>query len=309
MAKKSSPNTNRNDTVSFHLSTDGNKRGTQGKRKRANPKVVCFFFAVVGLAVGIGTLLLTRLNEYEQARKEYEVYARITEAPIQTPALETATPMPSKAPIIAAKATESTAPTPTPRRFYSAKVSALRRDNKDTVGWLTIPKTGIDYPLVQTDNNEYYVEHTFAKKKNASGAIFMDCWNTNDFSDFNTVIYGHNMNDGSMFAGLREYEHQSFAKEHPTIEITQFDAKRTYQVFAAYVSQGEDEADFRGQSAVTEHDRGAFVYEAKKRSLIKSDVKPGKDGRLLTLVTCTSGRHPWYFVVHAVLIEEQLYAE
>ncbi len=274
---------------------------------------------LVAAMVGVGVVLALRLGEYQAARQEYEAYAQITEAPLDASteaplAAEAAPPQPVE-PLGMIPGLESLTartaakPTATPRRFYSAKVSALRRDNQDTVGWLEIPGTSIAYPLVQTDNNEYYVEHTFSKKRNPSGAIFMDCWNTPDFSNFNTVIFGHNMNDGSMFAGLREYERQAFLQEHPTIEVTQFDAKRTYQVFAAYVSQGEGQADFRGQEAVSEHDRGAFLYEARKRSLIKAELVPTSGDRVLTLATCTSGRHPWYFVVHAVLTQEQLWAE
>lgn len=133
---------------------------------------------------------------------------------------------------------------------------------------------------------------TFNSKKNASGAIFLDCWNAKDFTDFNTVIYGHNMKDGSMFAGLREYRNQSFADKHRTIEVTLLGKKLTYQVFAAYTAQSEEAADFRGQRCITEEQRSAFIKAARKRAEIDSDLTVRRSERLLTLVTCTSGTHP-----------------
>ena len=158
---------------------------------------------------------------------------------------------------------------------------------------------------MQGADNEYYMTHTFKKKKNASGAIFLDCWNTPDLTDFNTLVYGHNMKDGSMFSGLREYRHQGFFDEHPTIEITLLNKKLTYRVFAAYISKDVANADFRGQNCDTEEQRSAFIKTVRKRSTdIDSNFAVSRHDRLLTLVTCTGGEHPWFWVVHAVLVEE-----
>jgi len=159
----------------------------------------------------------------------------------------------------------------------------------------------MQYPVVQGADNDYYMTHTFAKKKRASGAIFVDCWNAPDFSDFNTVIYGHNMKDGSMFNGLRDYQHQKFLDEHPYIEVTLLNKRLRYRVFAGYTSEGKDGDDFRGQTCATEARRSAFIKAARKRSVISSSHTVSRHDRLLTLVTCTGGTHPWFWVVHAVL--------
>ena len=181
------------------------------------------------------------------------------------------------------------------------------RENRHAVGWLDITGTDILYPLVQGPDNTYYMTHTFLRKKNASGAIFMDCWNAPDFTDFNTVIYGHNMKDGSMFAGLREYRFQAYFDAHPFVEITLLDRKLIYRVFAAYTVKEGETTDFRGQGCVTELDRSQFILAARKRSTeIASRYAVSRNDRLLTLVTCAGGAQPWYWVVHAVLAGEEL---
>ena len=129
--------------------------------------------------------------------------------------------------------------------------------------------------------------HTFKKKKNASGAIFLDRWNAPDFTDFNTVIYGHNMKDGSMFAGLREYRHQKFFDEHHYVKVTLLNKKLIYRVFAAYIAKDGTSVDFRGQGCATEAQRSSFIKAARKRSTdISSSYTVSRYDRLLTLVTC-----------------------
>ena len=129
----------------------------------------------------------------------------------------------------------------------------------------------------------------------------MDEWNHSAFSDFNTVIYGHKMKDGSMFSELREYRHAKFLREHKSIEITLLHSKRTYKVFAAY--QVEDDFDFRGFSCHTREEQAGFLRSITKCSVIKTDVKATTDDTILTLVTCATENRNWYWIVHAVLVE------
>ena len=191
--------------------------------------------------------------------------------------------------------------------FFSGKVSVLMKDNSDTVGWLDVLGTKVQYPIVQGTDNQYYVNHTFAKRKNDSGAIFMDSASTSDFSGFNTVIYGHNMKDGSMFSGLREYQSQRYAQDYSVIEVTQLRSKKLYRIFAAYVSQGEKDFDFRGFQHITAAQRRIFLRDMKRKSDVTLHVDVTENDNILTLVTCTGGVHDWYWVVHAVLFETQDY--
>lgn len=82
---------------------------------------------------------------------------------------------------------------------------ALKKINPDIVAWIRIPDTSIDYPVVQGNDDSYYLTHTFKKTEHVAGAIFLDSDNNADFSDDKNIIYGHNMKDGSMFRGLRNF--------------------------------------------------------------------------------------------------------
>ena len=91
---------------------------------------------------------------------------------------------------------------------------ALKKINPDIVAWIRIPDTSIDYPVVQGNDDSYYLTHTFKKAEHVAGAIFLDSDNNADFSDDKNIIYGHNMKDGSMFQGLHKYENEQYLETH-----------------------------------------------------------------------------------------------
>ncbi len=249
------------------------------------------FVVLVGLCVALAGVIAWRLAEYADARN---AYAALRDLPNATEA---------PAPVAAALAepTASGAP-PQDQPFFSGKVKLLTDNNPDTVGWLDIPGTTIQYPVMQAKDNDYYMTRTYEKKKSASGAIFLDCVANPDLSGFNTVVYGHNMKDGSMFNGLRLYDQQSYFNAHDRVVLTQLRSEKHYRIFAAYTAQGAA-VDFIGYGATDGESRSAFIKAIRKRSALKSNQVVSRDDRLLTLVTCTSGTHDWYWVVHAVLIE------
>jgi len=188
------------------------------------------------------------------------------------------------------------------RPYFSEEIQRLMEFNSDTVGYLDIAGTVIQYPVVRGKDNEYYVKHTFKKKKNASGAIFMDCSNAKDASDFNIVIYGHNMKDGSMFHELLQYQKTSFLRDHRYITLTGLYEQKKYYVFAMYTSKKE--VDVRGFGCNTERERQAFLNGVLARSEISAGMAaPTANDQFLTLVTCRENAAGDYFVVHAILVE------
>lgn len=96
---------------------------------------------------------------------------------------------------------------------------ALKKINPDIVAWIRIPDTSIDYPVVQGNDDSYYLTHTFKKTEHVAGAIFLDSDNNADFSDDKNIIYGHNMKDGSMFQGLHKYENEQYLKTHNKVYL------------------------------------------------------------------------------------------
>ncbi len=159
----------------------------------------------------------------------------------------------------------------------------LRARNDDTVAWITIPDTKIDYPVVQGDDNDYYLNHLFTREYGSAGSIFMQYTNAPDFSDKNTILFGHHMNNGSMFAGLDKYRSQKYYDEHPTMALYTPGGDRTVEWFASYaITAAPLPTAFDGDSAFLE-----YVKRAKAKSTFKSDVEILMTDRIITLCTCS----------------------
>ena len=170
--------------------------------------------------------------------------------------------------------------------------------NADVLGWLSIPDTAISYPLVQGADNDYYLAHTWNRSSSAVGAIFMDARCASDRSGFNTVIYGHRMNNGSMFASLKYYNDPSYRQAHPRICLVDASGSHTYDIYAAYEVSTEGEAYRLSFSDDTE--RQAFLNDGLSRSVISTGITPQISDRVLTLSTCTGRGHATRWVVQAV---------
>lgn len=166
----------------------------------------------------------------------------------------------------------------------------LQKENPDIYAWITIPGTDIDYPVVQdSTDNTYYLNHAADTSLSDSGAIYSEKKNAKDFDDYLTVLYGHNMKDGSMFAGLHKYEDKTFLKDHKdltiytagfNLEISDFCGLSDGQPSCAeYYNQGKDEES-----------RETYLKDifraAKYEATIDTKAKVDKDSKILTLSTC-----------------------
>ena len=118
-----------------------------------------------------------------------------------------------------------------------ANLQELKQQNSDLVGWLTINGTEVNYPVVQTDNNDYYVNHNFEKQSNELGSIFLDKDCSIEKPTANFLIYGHRSNGGQMFETLTKYKEEDFYKEHPTFEFATLEEVSKYQIIAVFQSQ------------------------------------------------------------------------
>lgn len=181
----------------------------------------------------------------------------------------------------------------------SMDFTALREVNDDVLGWILIPDTVISYPLLQGEDNQYYLTHTWKKWTSAVGAIFMESQNSPDLTDFNTIIYGHRMNNGSMFASLKNYKKQSYWKAHPYVYITGDHGSYKYDIFAAYEVSTQGVTYQLGFSG--EADKQEFLDACMALSVIDTGIVPTVHDRILTLSTCTGNGHATRWVVQAVL--------
>lgn len=176
---------------------------------------------------------------------------------------------------------------------------ALREVNGDILGWIMIPDTKISFPLLQTTDNEYYLDHNWRKGYSSGGAIFLECQNAPDLSDFNTIIYGHRMVSGTMFAELARYEDSSYMEKHPTFYITDDNGIYAYDVFAAY-EVSKTGTTYRLELN-TDEDRQQFIDYCLQQSAYETGIVPSVDDKIVTLSTCMAYGTENRWVVQGVL--------
>lgn len=161
---------------------------------------------------------------------------------------------------------------------------ALQAINPDIVAWITVPGTKIDYPVVQGKDNQAYLNRLITGEWNSSGSIFLDYRSEPDFSDPYSMIYGHNMINGTMFFGLMQYKDQSFFREHPSGVLETPDGTYTIRFFAGFAAHAEDDVWDMELAAEEMEDWGA---QMQKRSYFSSDILPAANERVVALATCS----------------------
>ena len=176
--------------------------------------------------------------------------------------------------------------------------SALRQQNPDVLGWILIPGTRVSYPVVQGTDNSYYLDHTWQGGKNSVGAIFMECRNSGDLSDFNTIIYGHRMNNRSMFGTLSQYKSRSYWQAHPYVYLTDDSGTHRYEIFAA--GEVSVDSDVYRLGLRSDSSRQSFLDSCLALSALNTGVTPHTYDKVLTLSTCTGNGHATRWVVQAV---------
>lgn len=182
-------------------------------------------------------------------------------------------------------------------------LSALQQVNRDILGWIMIPDTALSYPIARTDNKDFYLNHAWNHADSSAGTIFMESKCHPGFTDFNTIIYGHRMNDGSMFGSLKHYKKQAHYEAHPLFYIMDKNSTRVYQIFSAFEAQPADPVFLLNISR--EEDKQIVIDCAAERSLLTTDVVPTTEDNIVTLSTCTGHGHDTRFVVLGVLLSTQ----
>lgn len=175
---------------------------------------------------------------------------------------------------------------------------ALRAVNDDIVGWIYLEGTNINYPVVQGDDNSYYLKHLFEGDWNSAGCIFLDSRNAGDFSDRHSVIYGHHMKNKTMFSQLDGYKEQAFYNAHPTILLLTPEQNYKIEVFSGYVANVEDDAWELGFTTAGYAD---WLTQTQEKSCFESPVEVGTEDRVVTLSTCSYEFDNARFVVVGVL--------
>ena len=183
----------------------------------------------------------------------------------------------------------------------SVDFDGLLAINKDFIGWIYVPDTRINYPVVQGSDNEYYLKHLFDKTYGISGTVFMDASNDADMSDRHTILYGHHMKNGTMFADAEEFENQDYADAHQFGYYITKDAVYEIEFFAGYVTDAYNDSwvlDF------TDAEFEDWLHASISRSAFESDVMPELTDRIMTLSTCSYDIADGRFVLLGILREK-----
>ncbi len=188
---------------------------------------------------------------------------------------------------------------------FQVDFKMLKAENPDTVGWIRFEEPSvISYPIVKSLDNQEYLTLTFSRTPNKLGAIFMDKDNSSDFSDRNTIIYGHNMMVGEqMFTSLHNYNEEEFLRKHPYFYIYDLENKEMkFRIFSVGEIKSEEDnyrIDFPTEESVNE-----FLETCKYSSYYDVDVKLDAESKIVTLSTCTdSNSEESRFVIQGVLEE------
>lgn len=179
--------------------------------------------------------------------------------------------------------------------------------NPDIYAWIYIPDTQIDYPVLQhATDNYYYLEYNLDGSKGYPGCIYTEDYNEKDFSDPNTVIYGHNMKNGTMFAGLHKFEDSEYFEEHPYVYIYTEDKLYVYEIFAAHESGNEHilyNNDFSDDYVFLKY-LSEIVTGRTMNCNIREDYSPAATDRIITLSTCVANKPDRRYLVQGVLLNE-----
>ena len=182
--------------------------------------------------------------------------------------------------------------------------AGLQQKNKDIYAWIRIPGAKVDYPIVQHEEDDaYYLNHTVEGRKGLPGSIYTETLNRKNFSDRNTVIYGHNMKNGTMFGSLKKFRDASFFEKNRHIIIYMENRILKYEIFAACT--WDNKHILASRNFDTPQNRTTYIEQIfavrDMNSQIKKDIEVTADDRIITLSTCMNNKAK-RFIVSGVLI-------
>ena len=264
------------------------------------------------LIVFLCTLCLT-VSDLIQQRESTETYDAAMELALSSTAASEPASAPETEPVTVPE-TEPTEPEITleeipidvstisdyqSKYLYSLSIASLQATNPNTIGWIYIPYSNINDPLMQGADNDYYLEHTWDDVENNTGAIYMDYRNSDQLTNFNTLIYGHNMANQTMFGPLHKYWDYDYLKGHKFVYIVTQQQAYRYRIFSMREIPDSDIA-FNLEFESTE-DKLSFLNEAIDGSRFGSYTKLTETDHILTLVTCSNYVPSNRWVVQAYL--------
>lgn len=269
--------------------------------------ILCVSLAVL---IVCGAVLIKHAADSRRAARQYEELAGEIispavsgpDGPAQEPVSETVPDLPEETPVPGSDPAQGITD-----ELYVSPVdfNALLEINPDVIGWITVPGTDIDFPiLMSTDDNGYYLTHDIYGEEIISASIFIENYNRPDFSDFNTVVYGHNMNDGSMFGQLHRFEDPDFFAENRTFTVYLPDREINCRIFSARFVGDEHILSVcknGDRESCEAYIAGIFGDSSGDANTDRSGLVTADD-RIVTLSTCDRYNASRRYVVHGVIL-------
>ena len=281
------------------------------KSKRRNPTIS--FLLTLGIIICLGVMgysgyqLITTALAYREGREEYDSLREFTtEAAADSSEVGEETETGSSSaegtgPDLEKSRQKEKLPFVKLKAPISVDFDSLKKINKDIVGWLYIPSLDISYPVVHGTDDDYYLHRTFARKDNFAGSIFVEAKNHGNFQDPNTIIYGHNMNDGSMFGKLSRLTSEEKYQDDPYIWILTPEQNYQYEMFSLHVTK----VDSSVYTLFTGTDHRFITWALDMQSQSKAELREQRfslESRIISLSTCTTDSSTRY-VVQAVRVK------
>lgn len=224
------------------------------------------------------------IRDYLESKKNNEIYEQVKEE-VVLPEPEEVVEEPEPEPIV-----------------IPIDFATLKQTNEDVYAWIDIEDTNIHYPILQSATDDlYYLEHTIEGVKGYPGSIYTESVNAKDFSDFNTLIYGHNMKDGSMFKHLHKFADPEFFNSHETIMIYTENAIKEYRIYCAVIYDNRHIMHSFDFSMESERER--FISSLEESRNLRNQFREGMEitanDKLVTLSTCTNSPSTRMLVIGA----------
>lgn len=181
----------------------------------------------------------------------------------------------------------------------------LQNINTNIVGWISIEDTKINYPIVQSTNNEQYLDRNYKDEDSMAGSIFMDYRNDITSTSPNTILYGHRMKDGTMFDSLEEFMVEEFFDNHQVVKFDTLYESYDAEIFSVY--QTTTDFDYIQTDFSNDEEYSLLLDDIQQKSLYHTDIELGVDDQIITLSTCDYKLDPdiGRLVVHAKLVKKK----
>ena len=257
-------------------------RNAIDRMKSMTSKITARSALLILCAVVFAVSAYMLISYYAQGAKEEQEFRKLADVvAAQRPPLSDSAHTPS-----------TEAETPISETSVLSAYRELHEQNPDMVGWVKIEGTAINYPVMYTPNDgDYYLNHGFDRKKAKSGVPFIDQRCAIDPLGTNTIIYGHHMKNGTMFADLAKYKSKKYWEEHPKVRFDTLSAQQEYEIIAVFQSKiyGSNEKVFKHYNFINAHSQADFdryMENIKALSLYDTGVTAEYGDQLLSLVTC-----------------------